>query len=634
MNMSTEVQYGKGLTWRSALALVFGNLIVQPAIIYYYLVTGLYLPLMSWIVILVWSEISRGFGRPLTKQEIFIILSFDSLGLLGYSWAFVNPIRNYYFANSAITKAFGLTPLIPTWWVPPVSLYTEILLARSFMHPAWLIPILTTVVIPITLGLIANIAMGYFSYALYVSVEKLSFPAQTAAAQAVIAVADREPSWIRPLLLAGVVGVLYNLMTSFSLFTVGFAVGRGPVDFTAVVETFLPGASLGFTSDLTYYVVGSLLPMGVAVFQLIGSIAFYFVGNAVITMLNMWPSEFPWKPGLGMTVIAYRSTLYFWTSVFIGLMLAAAFVPIAMNPGKLIKAFKSLAKAGREAGGVPVWILLAMFLLATLGSVALVQYLVPGFPIWLLILFTVGLSFFVTFVQTSAAGVTYGGFNIPYLREMMIYYSGYGGFDIWLAPVQMMTGGSTFTGAFLQADICGTKHSEYVKASFLVVGLGVVMSYIYVSLFMRLADIPSIAYPYTIIKWPVETTEWARWRTWLWTGLLFRSDLIIGSLAVGAALVVGANFLHAPFAPVSLIMGGLIGVVPGVVLGISPIALSFAQFVGAVFSHYGLARVLGKERWGRIRNLVVMGFVIGDSLMNALVAAIMLLSKSMWVLPY
>jgi len=641
-------KYQRGLTWRSVLALVFGGLIVEPAIIYYYLVTGLALPLSTWIVILVFSEIARAFGRPLTKQEIFIILSFETLGLLGYAWVFVMPVKNLYFAHSGITEAFGLSELIPTWWSPPRELYIDLMRMGTFFHTSWLLPVIALIAIPYTFGVIANITMGYFSYSLYVSVEKLTFPAQAAAAQTIVALSEREPRWVRPLYLAVIVGILYNGASTFSEFLLGYSfikrgrlgIGTGwapsLLDFTAVLETIpgLRGAQLGFTSDLTFYVTGMLLPLSITVFMVIGAFSFYFFGNIAITALNLWPPEFPWRPGLGMTALAYRSTLYFWTSVFIGLALAVAFVPILIQPQKLVRAFRGLSIAGKEAGGTSIWLLLAMFLVSTLGTVALVYFLVPGFPVWLLIVFIAGLSFFITFVQTQSAGVTYGGFNIPYLREMMIYYSGYRGFDIWLAPVSVYTGGTSFCGAFLQADVCEVKHSEYVKASFITVGLGVIMSFIYMTLFMKMAEIPSIAYPYTIIRWPVETMEWARWQSWLWSGLLFKYDLILGSLGIGAVLSVLGHFLHAPYALVSILMGGLMGAVPGVTLSVSPLALTIAQLSGSLMSTYVFARILGVERWKSIRPVVVMGFMIGDGLMWALQAALMLTSKSMWLLPY
>ena len=76
------------------------------------------------------------------------------------------------------------------------------------------------------------------------------------------------------------------------------------------------------------------------------------------------------------------------------------------------------------------------------------------------------------------------------------------------------------------------------------------------------------------------------------------------------------------------------GAVPGVALSVSPVALTIAQFSGSLMSTYVFARILGVERWKSIRPVVVMGFMIGDGLMWALQAALMLTSKSMWLLPY
>lgn len=134
-----------GLTWRSILALLFSLALVEPMMIYSYLVTGASLPLQvgwwPWIVVLVWAEVSRFTGSPLSKQELFIILSFQWIASF-YALFFLDPIQNMYRAYSAESQALGVAKYVPSWWVPSAR-DAERLMAQRWIYfdPAWTVPI-------------------------------------------------------------------------------------------------------------------------------------------------------------------------------------------------------------------------------------------------------------------------------------------------------------------------------------------------------------------------------------------------------------------------------------------------------------------------------------------------------------
>ena len=103
------MEYSKGLTWRSIIALLFAVIMLEPAVIYYYLVSGETMPLSVWIMILLWVEVSSIFGAQITKQEVFIMMTFEWVGLWSSTWLFLDLLKRFYFANSEIAKIFNET---------------------------------------------------------------------------------------------------------------------------------------------------------------------------------------------------------------------------------------------------------------------------------------------------------------------------------------------------------------------------------------------------------------------------------------------------------------------------------------------------------------------------------------------
>jgi len=638
----TTPEYAPALTWRSMLAIVFACTVIQPAVIYLYLVTGAGLPLSTWLVILLWSEVARFFGSRLSKQETFIIMAFEAAAVSSV-WVFLNPVKNIYFVLSPVTRAFGLTKLTPSWWAPGFEEALKVWAANTLLQPQWTIPILVLVLTG-ALGLLADIAMGYFCYQLYVVTERLPFPLAMASAHSIVAIAEREPERIRVLMLAILGGILYGFLSHFLPFITGSPVfmvlPRGTRDFSYLTEYFLTGSSFGIDTTFTTFITGFILPLPVLAVMLITSFGAYFVGNHYLYEWGIWPE---WVTGMPVSTAWTRSQLYFWTSAGIGFSLAAAFIPLAMRPRLVLGAFKALAKARGNGGGAGVWLLLGLFFSATLGAVVLVHVLVPGFPLWILIAFSVGWSFFASFISANAQGIgAAGSFNIPYLRESVIYFSGYRGVDIWFAnyltwssaapgavpppsiglPL-ISTGGASIAASFKQADFLNVRKEDYIKALILVTIVSWLMSFVFTNLFLNIAGIPSSAYPYTVTGWPVEVMERNRWIQWLWSGILFKPDVIMESFIVGVAIAVASTLFKAPYVPVAITMG---------IFSFPPSVIS--QFIGGLVGNLIFARLLGRKKWGIYAPLIVTGMYVGDAIIYMVDSAILLAIKSQWLLPY
>jgi len=652
-----KITFSKGLTWRTVLAIVFSAFVIQPAVMYLFLISGQWLPFQAWIVIILWTEIARLLGAPLSVGEIFIITAFGGIvgalgGLTGWwgalSVQFMLPIRNLYIRSSPYAIALGVSQVAPDWWAPPPELMTRFYRESwILLDPAFLLPQLI-IVLQSFFSIISGITLGYFCYALYVRVEKLDFPGATAEARTVITLAERKPRPIRILMLSALLGVLINSATQFIPNFINNIMGGAMqlsvppiVDLTTVLAQIIPGAGYAFTINPIPYVTGFLLPVGISVAQFLGSFAYYFIGTSVITYLGLWPAET--QPETIKTwnlwLLQDRAVLYFFNSIQIGLSIAVAIVPFLIHPrmlGRLLSTLKRMREA--VEGGSKLqnpYILLGIFLLTAGASVALNILLVPDllYFIWLLLFYTIFWSFFVSFISTASAGYTFGSLSIVYQKELLIYYSGVSNPAVWFAPIQSFSG-SGIAQAFKEADICGVKHSEYLKAFILVGILGLLAGFLYVNLFWSIQPFPSGAYPYTITGWAVEAANFARTQKWVWTGYLFRKELILGAFFIGAIVYAISDIaFHAPWFLISFLVGGLWWN-PFSGIGVATFAWSQAVFVGSLLGNKVLAPILGEKSWNESRYLIVTGVLLGDGFMSMLSSALFLVKKSMWLLPY
>jgi len=664
--MQSEKFLRKGLTWRASLAIVFSILIIQPLILYWLLTINLApTGILVWMILLLWSELSRVFGSPLSKQELFLLLAIQPMTIAFATW-FLTPIKNMYFGMDEVVRGLGISEVIPSWWAPPPNIAKSLLTEKFILfNPAMLWPIIISL-FSACLWIPMDISMGYICYEIFVRQERLTFPGATAQALTISTFAERQPERIRPLLIAAFIGVIYNLLFKFLPWFIGpfmGAMGLGgvafvqaagtvspvimvPLDLTYLISPYLPGAGFAIGGDIIFYVPGLLLPLDVAIAQVIGGFGFYFIGTHLITRYNLWPPGIEWATTWSLGHIVQRSTLYFYVSILVGMSFAATIFPMILYPKPFIQAFKALShrknmQRQEDEEELPrLHILLLIFFGCGVGAVLMNYILAPQFPIWLLIMFILFGSFFASFVSAISYGVTYSGFALPYQKELLIYYSGYKERDIWFAPLWQSVGGALLAQSFLQADLCETRKSEYVKAYLLAMVLGILGSFIFVTVFWYISPMPSSTYPATLINWPIDATFWARFQKLIWTGYVFRFDLILTGFVLGAAIYcLTTKVFHAPYILISIITGAQLGWIwyppPGYAsLAEGPIVLSLAQLIGSILSNKVFARFFGKEKWNQIKNLVVLGLIIGDGFMELMRLTMILIVKSIWILPY
>lgn len=631
-----------GLTWRSMLALLFSLALVEPMMIYSYLVTGVTLPIQigwwPWIVILVWSEISRFMGSPLRKQELFIILAFQWIASF-YGLFFLEPIQNMYRGYSAEAQALGVTQYLPQWWVPSRKDVERLMTEKwLYLDPAMAIPILVQLLF-LVFNVAATISLGYLAYTVYVQMQKLDFPLATAQAGAVLILAEREPSGTRFFMVSALLGIVGNLFTSFLPFLLGpFLSGGGleasssivsaqMFDMTPYLAHLVPGVAFAFTVSGPMFASGIILPIWVTVTQFAGAFAYYGIGTYLMTSMKLWPKDSPYNVSWTLPIIVERSQIHLYISTTLGLSLAATIIPLLVHWRKLVGAFK--IPPDTYAKGPSFKIVLGTYLCASMGSVLLTNYL-TGFPIWMLAIFIIGGSFFASFLSANSAGITLAGFSITWLPQYMIFSTNWSDKSVWFAPISMYTGGAEIAMAFKQADILEAEHREYVKTYIILIILGLIGSLIFVSYLWSISPIPSGAYPATVSVWPVEASIWARQQVWVWTGYIFKPDKVIASFLIGTVVYLVSDFLlHKP--------GILISFISGTMPSVGMVG-SFSQLVGSIFGRL-LFKPLVRERQG-IQSLmqrapqIYMGVSVGWGFMETVRVLLIIMGKAMWLLPY
>ncbi|MEM2187221.1 MAG: hypothetical protein QXT37_09600, partial [Thermofilaceae archaeon] len=57
-------------------------------------------------------------------------------------------------------------------------------------------------------------------------------------------------------------------------------------------------------------------------------------------------------------------------------------------------------------------------------------------------------------------------------------------------------------------------------------------------------------------------------------------------------------------------------------------------FITSILSRYVVSRAIGREKWERIRSVVIAGFLAGVGIIVAVGVAITLLSKAAWIWPW
>jgi len=612
MSEKSMLEVRKGYTWRSILALLYCVVVFEPVMIWLNLMTGgLVLLAIQWPAMLLFVELARLTGHPLSKQESTVI--YLGAGVANNFVLPMNLLYALYYRNSGIARMFGIAEHIPTFYAPP----TPVLLSRTFFDPAWIYPV-TIALASWSLFVLCDLSLAFIGRQIFIKAEKLPFPLQQPIAAATTAMVERQPKRMRILGACSIAGLIYGLLAYGIPSTVGaygYIFQPIPVpwiDLNPVLHKVIRGASFGIATDLVILANGLIIPRPVVIAIFVTSFIVSMVINPILVMQGISQFSQEFFEGMSIQDIMQRSTLFFWANPIIGIAIGIGVMPLLRHPNVFISSIKTLVR-GRGEGRFPLWITLLPFIGGTLALTLLLYYLVPGFPIHILLLLNMGWSF-VYFLTTARASGIAMPVTIPYVRELALMASGYPGYDIWFAPIYTMP--TDYTSSFKVCDLTDTDPMDFVKTVLLVAPLAILFGFVFINSFWTVAPIPSATYRGVFIMWPVQASMQTVFIS-RFPGV-FNPILILGSFVLTSIMYVVMDLFGLAAASVGLAVGV-----------ISSVPVATTLFIGAMLGK-ALEKILGKTWLNEYRAVIIAGLALGEALGILLGTAGAVIIRSMY----
>jgi len=637
--LQTRIEFKSGFTWRVAFAMVVAALIFIPVSVFLYLSAMVVVGAGAvYVIVILFSEILRMQGQRLSKQELFMMYSvLGAVGGGGWFTMFYWLVFRGFFVNSDIASAFSVNgipirDLVPTWMAPPPA--SQVYQLRTLMHPDWLLPIGLSVSLA-ALTFIAELALTMIFSILFVEAEPLRFPFAEIDYSLVNTLSERQRDNVFVFLASMSAGVMYGIFLYVVPLTSGIIViPRLWIDLTRFTEKILPGAMIGIATDPTSFIYGFMLPVPIALSLFIGSAVTYILLNSL--SITTFPDLFPqWRAeyfyGMNLGAIIQRSSLRAWLSPSIGFALGLALALLIKHRKSVVGSFRALSKlrvvAGKgEAGYLPLRILLLMFFGAVLTSIILYHILIPEVPIWIPLLISLGMSFVMPLAATRVVGEI--GISIPFnpwqIWQALLYFSGYTGYAGWITyPVIAGTSTPWSVQTIKVAYMTETRPRDLFKAFAISVVLTAIFGFIFMDLFWRMAPIPSLVYPWTLIYFPTYAISDCLFATrqilidanWIGYGTLISVLIFALGEALGRA---GIGFSAAA------LIGGFTNLPP----------YTLMVLVSSVIGNLLISRLFGRERWARVRGITVAAVAAGMGIATGLGVSLTLISRSSWIWPY
>jgi len=617
-----------GMTWRSFVAMLTAILIFLPASIYMNLTSGAGTlgVAASFVIAIIFSEITRYFGNPLTKQELFIMFSVVSAvsslvtPYYGLIW------RVYYSTHPVFSHVllYGqpLVNLIPSWFVPKDL---SVLQLRTFFVGEWFQPI-AIVLIMVLLGLVQSVSIGLFCSHLFVDVEKLEFPFAKIQSSLVQVLSEKKEDQMRIFIFSVMIGLVFGLII-YAPQLIGTPIIPLPfVDLTSFTQDVLPGAVIGLSTDILTYAMGIVIPLSVATCLVISSIFVYVIANNLF--LVHFPNVFPqwvqeYYPGMGIASLQYRSTLRIWLPFQFGMSMAMAFWYVFLLRKEVFKSFKLIGKIRSGAGGwTSVPVVLIIFVLSSLASAGLFLYFVPEYPAWIAILLSTGYSFLMALISSRALGIGGMSPSFPYPWRMITLFTDYKGLVGWDFQPAIETGGSSgIVQSIKIAYLTETKPMDFIKMFIIGNIAALLLSVVFYDFFWRMTPIPSTAYPYTLMYWPQSMLELLMYAT---RQIQIPPENIGIGMGISMVLVAAESVvtkLGVPFSAIGLLLGAF---------QIPPAAI--AIFVGSLISDVIVVRII--PGWKDLKFMAMAGLMAGVSISAGLGVSVSIILKSAWIWPW
>lgn len=633
-------EFHEGFTLKTALGGLFVALLMIPGGIYLGLAAGWGVgDAAEWVTIVLFAEVCRRSFTPMRKQEIYVLFYIaaslttvvnQQRGLGG--GPFSQLVWNAYFIASDAAKPIAAQ--VPSWAIPPPD--SPAVAERMLWHPAWWTPIMLLVLTDLV-GRISWMTMGYALFRVTRDVEKLPFPMASVAASGAMALADAgTESWRWRVFSTGAVvglafGAVYLALPVLSGIVLREPISILPIpfaDFTVGVESFLPAAIVGISLSLGNILVGFVLPFEIVLGATLSSVLAMIVMNPVLYHAGMLPS---YRFGSNAFMTKLSVDMDFWLSIGIGVNIAIAILGI----GLVAKAFAQARRNRLERhwslapppgrGDVKLFWPIALWAGSTAILVTLCSRLVPGFPMWILLVFGFLWTPMNSYISARMHGLTGRGVGFPYLREATIVASGYPRVDVWYAPMPLYDHGWA-AQRFREVELTETKFTSILKAEAFMFPLIIIASFLFWSFFWHGSPLPSVKFPYAQQFWPAEATMQAVLQQLNlpkdggenWFMAAIKPHLIGWGTAGGLGVYALLSLLKAPLLFFYGFAGGI---------GLFP-ANTVPQLLGAWIGKRYFAKRYGEEQWMRFAPVLLAGFSCGAGLMAMGSIAISILARA------
>lgn len=633
--------FEEGFDWKTVVGAVFIGFLMMPGSMYLQLVIGTGIgPAARWVTIILFAEIAKRAYTELKQQEIFLLYYMAGAAMAS---PFHGLLWNQYLVQSDAAKMLGLTDLIPRWVAPGPD--SDSLLARTFFHRDWLIPILLLVGSQI-IQRIDHFGLGYALYRLTSDVEKLPFPMAPVGALGTMALAesteDRKTGWKwRVFSIGGMIGLAFGALyvlfpvVSGLIFTEPVSLLPIPwADFTRNTEGWLPAVATGIQFDLGLVFTGMVLPFWAVIGGLVG-LLITIVANPILYAHGILHR---WRPGMGTVDTVFANNFDFYMSFGIGLGLAIGVIGIWQVAKSLRRggvkgsAYKALFSTNKARGDINFWVSIGIYVVSTLSYVGLCLLLVPQFPWLFFVLYGFIYTPIISYITARMEGIAGQFVSLPLVREASFIagakFFGYQGIEIWYAPIPIHNYGKA-TVDFREIELTGTSLRGIIKAEIVVFPVVMVASLLFSQFIWQLAPLPSASYPYAQELWHLQALNTLLMQTSTLEGnSLFFQALNGWYVTAGLGLgLVAYMFLMLFGLPVLLVYGIVRGMGQSVPHGL------ILEVVGALLGRFYFLKRYGKK-WRQYAPVLLAGFSCGMGLAGMFAMGATLILKSLGKLAY
>jgi hypothetical protein len=643
--------FEEGFGWRTVTMALFVGLLMTPAQMYMQLVAGVEMgSAAQWVTVILYVEVARRAFTTMKRPEIFVL--FYMCGAVIHSGGGL--LWNQFLVQSEEIRKMGITEYIPEWFAPSNP---AVLAQRNFMIQAWLVP-LGLIILMMFVTRLDHFGLGYIMFRLTADVEELPFPMAPVGAMGITALADasgQQDTWRwRTFSIGGMAGMVFGFIylvipnVTSVIFSESVRILPLPfLDLTRYIDGIVPATPLMVSFDLTFLVLGMVLPFWAMVGSLAGMV-FSFTANPIMYKVGILDG---WEQGIGGIQTVQSNLMDFYFSFGLGLSLAIALIGFVHLFSNFRQKRREMQQMGRPRiqwnrlftppegrGDIPIWVAFCIYLFSTCTYISLSYWLInygsgplygAKFPLWLLIFYGFVYTPVISYVSTRMEGIVGQQVAIPFVREASFILSGYKGAAIWFAPIPMHDYARQ-AQFFRTTELTGTKFTSLIKAEVLIFPIVAVGMIAFSQFIWSIDAVPSELFPYANEFWELRAYSQGLVYSSTLPGEVFspfREAFIPSILGFGFLLAMGMyGILNYFNLPIFLVYGLIRGLDQSASHAILP------MFLGAMLGRFGCRKWFG-EKWPQYRIVFAAGFTAGIGLITMVSLGFVLMSKSVIKLP-